>query len=330
MINIIDLQERENNKLREAEEFHALVIEKLSMMLNAEKEGYIVTKQEKVCNNISKIGYNIRYKNENISPVIYLPDDIALFMTKSNVENATRYIMHTYKKECNPKIDIYPLKNKDYILSNVVYSVVSKKGNEEYLKGKVTKDYLDLAVIYRVKINKYASCLVTKSLLYNMDITKTELDNAAKVNTPRWMQFTVKPIHTEMLDTIIEDRDIMNRDWDMSNISYLPQYFEKYPEEKQMLFVCGSAHLKEYAGSIILYTEYFEALANAMDSDLYIIPSSIHECMAFNSDSDIYGEKIEEIKELISIINTEEVADEEVLSNSLYKYSRDTKEITIV
>ncbi len=340
MSNIINLQEEKNSKLN-PDKFHALVVEKLTEIFNDRDEGYVIQKEKREKNNRTKIGYSIRYKNECISPTVY-PFEEKLVYTMEDVENTAKYVTEVYDKNImrKPKSDITQLTDKNYVLSNVVYSVVSKKGNDTYLKDKIAKDYLDLAVIYRVYLRNILekgeedtesfSVLITNAVLQQLGITVEELDEAARVNTSKYMGFTAKPVDVTIHELDHRIPAIGYGEYDMSNVSYLPKYLEKYPEQKNMLYVMYGGKYQQHSASIILYPEYFEALANAIDSDLYIIPSSIHECMAFSSKYRFFSEEIEEIKELISFMNTEEVSDEEVLTNSLYKYSRDTGEITIV
>lgn len=72
--------------------------------------------------------------------------------------------------------------------------------------------------------------------------------------------------------------------------------------------------------SAILYTDWMRSFANELDSDFHILPSSTHEilllaCNGLQEDTDAILKIIEEV-------NSNEVDDTELLSYSLYKYSR--------
>ena len=65
-------------------------------------------------------------------------------------------------------------------------------------------------------------------------------------------------------------------------------------------------------------------LADKFDSDIYILPSSIHETLLIPAD----GEKdAEELKDMVRTINATEVSPEEVLSDNVYVYIRATERV---
>ena len=57
-----------------------------------------------------------------------------------------------------------------------------------------------------------------------------------------------------------------------------------------------------------------------MGSDLFILPSSIHEVLALPDDGEVDWKELEEI---VQTINQTEVEDREVLSDTVYCYCRE-------
>ena len=78
---------------------------------------------------------------------------------------------------------------------------------------------------------------------------------------------------------------------------------------------------------VMLYQDELLSFANKLNSDLYIIPSSIHELLVRPLSS---GFSADMLKFTISSVNDECVSPNEFLSNNLYLFSKDTGEITIV
>lgn len=72
--------------------------------------------------------------------------------------------------------------------------------------------------------------------------------------------------------------------------------------------------------SAMLYDGVLKELADAMGSDLFILPSSIHEVLALPDDGEVDWEELEEI---VQTINQTEVEDREVLSDTVYCYCRE-------
>ena len=80
-------------------------------------------------------------------------------------------------------------------------------------------------------------------------------------------------------------------------------------------------------GAITIYMMGALALiAEQLKADLYIIPSSIHECIIvpFNKN---YNKS--SLLEMVKDINETQVTPEEVLSNRVYTYTREKKEVII-
>ena len=69
----------------------------------------------------------------------------------------------------------------------------------------------------------------------------------------------------------------------------------------------------------VLYPGVLERLAWKEGRDLYVIPSSVHEMILL---PDIGAQQPTELKEIIREVNRTQVAPAEVLSDSLYRYSR--------
>ena len=86
----------------------------------------------------------------------------------------------------------------------------------------------------------------------------------------------------------------------------------------------GTTAEKMNGASIIYCTELLKNIANILNDDVIILPSSIHEVIfqpLGDSDLDDYTMMVQEI-------NATEVAPHEVLSNHAYLFHRDTMEIT--
>lgn len=81
---------------------------------------------------------------------------------------------------------------------------------------------------------------------------------------------------------------------------------------------------RAYGASAILYDGVAEQLRDALGDKFYLIPSSVHEMMAFAKLGDA---DIPFFTNLISTVNREELDSQEILSNSLYIYDFETHSI---
>ena len=100
---------------------------------------------------------------------------------------------------------------------------------------------------------------------------------------------------------------------------------EELEDDGTPLFVLTNE--KMYLGAVTMfYPDLMDLIADKLDSDLYIIPSSIHECLILPEQEDICGD---DLKKLVRTVNDTEVADDEILSYNIYKYSRAGRSVTI-
>ena len=78
------------------------------------------------------------------------------------------------------------------------------------------------------------------------------------------------------------------------------------------------------AASMLFENELHE-LAENLGSDLYILPSSVHEVLAVSAAS----ESPEELAEMVVQVNKEEVSLDERLSNQVYHYDRELRRVCL-
>lgn len=79
--------------------------------------------------------------------------------------------------------------------------------------------------------------------------------------------------------------------------------------------------------SSLLFNHVFREFANKVEDDLYILPSSIHEVLIVQARG--YSSDLPELAAMVRDVNNTEVAVDEILSYSVYKYSRDTDTLDI-
>ena len=77
-------------------------------------------------------------------------------------------------------------------------------------------------------------------------------------------------------------------------------------------------------GVSLLQKEAFQKFAEEKDSDIYILPSSTHELILV---LEKYKFEEQELKAMVKDINESMVSEEEILSNHVYLYQRETDEI---
>jgi len=255
---------------------------------------------------------------ERISPVIYL-DEIIDSVLEGNlsVDCGVNKIIEAYDKA---KENLQNMMNfneidKEFILTNVIPTLVQGKNNKKYLDGKVTRKFLDLNIIYKVRLEKpdvndsYKSFTVTERLLSENDLTEEELYKSAMENLAKEKDGIINIV--KLLDYKMRGYDV---DFDTVN---------EITGNENMLIARTS---KVNGSNILLKEKFIKDVSDKFKKDLVILPSSVHEIIICPITTDLC------IKELVNIVhdvNKNEVEDEDVLSNSVYIYDREKDKIVV-
>ena len=166
-------------------------------------------------------------------------------------------------------------------------------------------------ITYKVLIGKKnditASVPIDNNLAQHIGINEEQLYQLAYENTKILMPTTINS-----MDQIIDFNQI---DIDSNDIL-----------EQDMLWVISNSE-KFNGASAMLYTEDLSKLADKLDADLYIIPSSVDEVLAVSAKSMIASD-VNYLKEMVSEVN-KTLEPEMLLSNEIYTFDKQSHKITI-
>lgn len=288
---------RKKMKQRVAEQ---KVFEKIQKEMK--KEGIKVKIIERVKNNGEKLrGIAFQKDDMGVAPVSY-------FNKMRNMEEVEKQVEWMKKVVKNGfEVGVYSLERKllndkwESMKDKIVFRLLKKKGNEEFLKGVVYKEVLDLALVFYMLLENEGfsgSIGITETLLKELNMNEQELYETAKKNTP----LLLPPEFTD-IETII-------------------QSYTGLEAEPCGMYVLRNAS-ESYGAGTILYDGVLERIAEQLNGNFYIIPSSIHECIIIEADS---TDK-ESLDCMVREINSTALEREDVLENHAYLYDRDRKEI---
>ena len=187
----------------------------------------------------------------------------------------------------------------------IVIQLVNRAKAQEMLLYIPHRPFLDLEIIYRMIGNiteeGITSCIINEKFMKQYGWTEEDLYQMA-------MNQHVMKTKTFLLTDCI-----------------LPIYKQNVCETDSMPpYVLTNEH-GFYGANEILYSENLQKLSDRFQSDLYILPSSIHECIAV-SVNDI---SVNEAQELVRDTNAEVVPEEIRLSDNVYLYERESGNIKI-
>ena len=273
-------------------------------------------------NGLIKNAINIRKSNTLIAPAIYIDDVLGLIQGGSTgLQDVVNGIVEMYKKQATEMDGVASImKNikRENILNKVVYRLINREKNKEKLACTPHKDFLDLSVVYCIEEDKadglQYSVMLNDSLCYGFGISPAELEKAAEQNTQ------ARGFAVQTMDDII--RQSVSEDMDTTPSASHGVSRSVSTGNSMWVF---SSRSKVYGASILLYQKYFEDVAARLNDDLYIMPSSIHELICIPA----AGFDPDDLRTIVREINSMQVAPEEVLSDNVYMYRKETGVISI-
>jgi hypothetical protein len=302
--------------LLDYQEFKNSIIGKLQEYLGEEVELDIHQIQKN--NGIYLDGISISRRDKNIAPTLYLNDYYRRYREGVSILSIVEDMIVMYE-ESKIKIDVEVEFFTDFETAkdHIVYKLINYEKNEDLIQEVPHIVFLDLAIVFYCVVKNHTIGSGT-ILIHNHHTefwgTETEeLFELAKCNSPKLLpeKFqSMDSIMRELCENVSINEEILN----------MQEEGVRMDEERITPMYVLSNNEKILGAACILYEEVLFRISRFLDSDLYILPSSIHECILLPTN---FGYTAMELREMVSDINETQVKPEEVLSNAVYRYIKD-------
>lgn len=266
-----------------------------------------------------------RYDNKDIVPTVYINEFYNDYIDNSNsnsYENSLQEVIKliTSCEDNENKITLEGNKCKGVVSKlndlehNVLPRFVCTKTNTDMLKNLVHREFLDMSIYYVVQteINGGVSSIkITNDMLKSLkqDVTEEQLYKWSIENIKKNNNFAIGI--SKLMYCIMFGLDASNH--------------RGYEKDDVMIVIQNDCGI--YGANNILNNDILKEVADNINSDLYILPSSVHEIIVVPT---ILGLVQNELREMVKQVNTEKVGDEDRLTDTIYLYSRNTDKVTIV
>ena len=254
----------------------------------------------------------------NISPTIYLGAYFQQLEKQIPMSSIITQIYNYYLEHRSlHSIDTSFFTCFDNIRPRIVYKLVHQEKNKELLKEVPWIPYLDLAIVFYCLLSKSptenASVLIRNEHLCYWNVSVGDLLSLAQKNTPFLLSSCCDSL-TELLLPVLKQLPARKEtENDFASASMVPMYV--LTNQQRFLGAC-----------CILYDDVLKEIAERLDCDLYILPSSIHEVILMPA---TVTESALSLSQMVCDINRSEVSPEEILSDHIYYYHRTTDSITM-
>lgn len=287
-------------------EFIERVRELLSIRLSHSYE--IVLKKVVKNNDVCRYGISAFPKEgsngKKVSRIVYLEDFYQEYEDEQeyNLEGIVSEICSILIDFTSPGFNETDYTDIDKVKDKIIFELVNYEKNEKRLLDRPYIKIMDLAVIFAFVATDlgrdFGVVHITNEIAKQFGLTRDEIWEFAKVNTPKLLKADIMP---------------------MSSFVY-----DEKADNEEMYIICNRK--KTSGAGVILYDRILEELSSELESDLYILPSSVHETIVIRADKnkDVYA-----LQEMVKNINNTVVSAEDILSDKVYCYYRNSKKIEI-
>lgn len=293
---------------------------------NKNKESYKVELHKVIKNNgIVLDGITIRGKEDKVTPNIYLNSYFESYQMGKPLSVIMEEIIYQYqnvKEERDFEVeDITDFLN---VKDQIVLRLVNYERNKELLKNCPYKKYLDLAVTFRYIASKnrmgIASSLISNAEFTEWNIALEELYQIALFNTMREFPWQMDSLARVISDCLKQkEPDILSKELlaDMTE-------FEDKENKVNMYVLTNDTGIN--GATCILYDNVLRHFAKVQDSNIFILPSSIHEVMLVPENTETEPEFL---SKLVVEANSSAVGLIDLLSDHIYYYDRERDKVYI-
>ena len=287
--------------------FEEMMVEKVTERVGEECE--IRIRKVGKNNGVSRTAIESVKGDDNMGTLVYLDDFFREGLSEEEVDMMADEIATACKSEklVDPASVVKSVMNWEYAKKHLVMRIVNAGWNAENLQGIPHRDFLDLAIVYHVMISDFDSSStmtspVNGNMIFEWGVSENELYEAAMENMKKNLPETFQ-----------------------SMASILG--FKEDPDMGSPLYVLSNSG-GVYGATALLYGEALKKMAERTGSDIYILPSSIHEVLLLPANHETVCEK--DLLDMVWTINRTQVERQDWLSDNIYRYCRASGHISVI
>lgn len=266
--------------------------------------------------NMTLDGMLIKCSGKNFSPTIYINDLYEDYLICGDFDKTLSVACGRLQSMYSEMGDI----NINSILNNasekIIFQVINTEMNTDLLMSLPHRSFLDLSIIYRLivrdGIDGIHSAKITNELAKMIGMNESQLYQSAFNNTKRLFPSFIRNLSDVVKQSLIEDE--------------VPdEVIDELIGDNVPIPMFVITNIKNINGAAaILYDDVLHELANNLESDLYLLPSSIHEIIAIPAEGNP-----DELSDMVSDINRTQIHMQDRLSDRVYFYNRKDRKVSI-
>ena len=269
--------------------------------------------------------------SSNISATVYTYDYFLEFKNGKSPENILNEIISIFRNNHKSNLDISFINDFLQIKSRIAIKIINFDSNSALLKNIPYKKFLDLAIVFYIIIQHAplgnASIMVNNNHLKLWNIDTEVLYETAYHNTIQLLGCEIKDMDSIIKEFLIEDLKQLSSEHCQTHLLNNNQDINKFADSIISGLHSGGQDRPMYVltnnerflgACCMLFTDTLKSFAKQQQSDLYILPSSIHEVILIPVSK---SPSKNELCTMVREINRTEVSAVDILSDNVYYYS---------
>ena len=315
-------------------------------IINMAEPGEEVTVRKILKNNDTAFdSVTVKQPGCNMTPTLYFQDLKRSFDEGMQMDELARSVLSFSRTGSG----VWPAEDFDpgdysYFRDKVMFRLVSSDRNRQYLRHRPHRGRLDLEIVYyyqcRIGKESMGTISVGDEDLNRWGISEEDIYRDALRNTPILNPPVICPItdllnsfldpeegtdpHTPVRDTDPEESTdphtpVCDTDPDEGDEIEVPVYEPDLYGNTPVPLLVLTNESKYCGAACMLYEGLLRNLSDEIRSDLFIIPSSIHEVLLLPDEGEFSEE---ELSALVCEINAHFINPSEILSDHVYRFKR--------
>ena len=267
-------------------------------------------------------------KGRDFAPNIYLQHYYESYQEGTSIQEIAERICIIYRNNTKPKLNEEFNYSLEKMKEFIVYRLISYEKNQKLLSQIPHVKYLDLAITFQCLVRDddegIGTIRITNEHMKLWRTSTEELITHAAKNTCRLLPASIRTMEDTIIGLLNDEMSYSNESGEWDGV-YDQLITNSLFEDKPPMYILTN-HKGINGASCILYDNLLNNFSNQVQSDFYILPSSVHEVILLPFHKNIDRESL---KKLVKDVNYTQVAPEEVLSDQVYYYSREKDAIIL-
>ncbi len=198
----------------------------------------------------------------------------------------------------------------------------------ENIKGRISLHLVNYERHKTELANKAYVPFLDLAILFHCNIRQAGADDfyVKKKHLSIWKQDIKSVLQAAAVNTFHEDNVLVKsvKDVLMQDLKVEPPHAPMIEGLEEPLLITLSNKALSFGGAMLLNIPVLKKLADALNSSLYLLPSSVHEVLAVCPDP---ARNLSYLTDMVKEINQFAVTPEEYLSDNVYYFDRERCEI---